>query len=198
MFQFNYMRSLFLSLILLASTATAQDFAGTFSYVQVLNGQEQQVDVQLDGAKAHIHRSESGGLHYVVQADGNMLAWLAHATQATQTKVPAALPMKAMSKGKSQLMSGLSVQDFSVELPDGSKLTGWYAPALQADYNALIAPIQGSLWGVLPGLGLPVEWKVVDAKGNTLLEVRLVDYTLLNPPAAAFVLPEGRKLVDYR
>ncbi len=192
------MRSLFFSLLLLCSTASAQNFAGTFSYVQVMNGQEQQVDIQLQGAQAHIQRSESGGLHYVVQADGSMLAWLASAANATQTKLPETLSLKAATNSKSQVMSGLTVQDFSVELPDGSRLTGWFAPALQADYNALIAPIQGQWWGVLPDVGMPIAWKVVDAKGKTIVEVRLVDYALLSPPATAFELPEGRTLVDYR
>lgn len=192
------MRSFVLFLILLVNSASAQDFAGTFSYVQILGGEEQQVNVQLDGPQAHIHRSEAGGLHYVVQADGSMLAWLETATQGTQTKVPAVLPLKALSTNKSKVMSGLTVQDFSLALPDGSRLEGWFAPTLQADYNAVIAPIQGNLWGVLPSLGMPIEWKVVDAKGKTIIEVRLVDYELLTPPAAAFALPEGRTLIDYR
>lgn len=192
------MRLFFFCLTLLFSSATAQDFVGSFTYLQVLGGNEQQVEVQLDGDKAHIRRTESGGLHYVVQADGNMLAWLETATQATLTKTPAMLPLQARSNQTRKVMRGLTVQDFTIALPDGGTLEGWFAPALQANFNALIAPIQGSLWGVLPGLGMPTEWKVVDAKGKTIIQVRLVDYKLLPPPATAFVLPEGRKLVDYR
>jgi len=176
-----------LQILMVAFAANGQQFEGRLNYEQKMNGVTSGVLVQLEANRIHITRNEAQVLHYVFQANGQLMSWVKGEAKPTNTEVALPAVLKTTLTGRKRIIAGMEALEFGFTLKDGSEFTGWYTTALKVAHNQLVTPIQGEYWGFLPTDGALMEWQVKSPKKTVVIEGRLMDFQAGTLPASAFV-----------
>jgi hypothetical protein len=188
---------LFLGLLLMSTVIFAQQpFEGLLIYEQELAGVKSELEVWVGKREAHLIRKEANELHYWLNEQGELKAWVAGKTRISKTRISQADDVVVKVGKQKRLMSGYEATSFEFVDANGAKLEGWYTPAVDFEHNRFIFPIQGHWWGKLPGKGLLLEWQYTDAKGHTQLKGKLLDVQAGRRDANVFELPAGARMAD--